>query len=102
MHALRPLHILWRYVAYGCLPWFLYGLLFRLLPVKRETVGSTAFGVVMEILLWSVMIPATAFVVAPADRRVQGRTAFIHIVCERTPVPAVRTGMPCCRSFIFL
>ncbi len=48
MHALRPLHILWRYVAYGCLPWFLYGLLFRLLPAKRETVGSTAFGVVME------------------------------------------------------
>lgn len=92
MHALRPLHILWRYVAYGCLPWFLYGLLFRLLPVKRETVGSTAFGVVMKILLWSVMIPAAAFMVTSADRRMQGRTAFIHIVCERTLVPAGEGG----------
>ena len=68
----------------------------------EETIGSTAFGVVVEILLGSIMIPATALMVAPADRRMQGHTAFIHIACERPLVPAVGAGMACCRPFIFL
>ena len=68
----------------------------------EEPLVGMAFGVVVEILLGSIMIPATALMIAPADRRMQEHTAFIHITCERTLVPAIRASMPCCRSFIFL
>ena len=80
MHAFRLFHIVRWYATYGCLLRCPSGFSFRPLPGKREIIGSTAFGVVVEILLGSIMIPATALMVAPADRRVQRRVLFVHIV----------------------
>ena len=67
MQALRFLHIVWRYVTDGCLSQRLLGFLRHTLPAGREIIGGPAFGVVVKILFGRIMIPAAAFVVAPAD-----------------------------------
>ena len=102
MHALRPFHILWRYVTCNRLPECLSGFPFCFILVKRKTLGGTTFRAVVEILLGSIMITATAFMVAPAYGRMQRYTAIVHIVGERMSVTAIRAGMPCCSPFVFL
>ena len=101
-HALGFLHIVLRYVADSFWLRRLLILLNHSLPVKREMVGGATFGMVLEILFRGVVIPTAAFVVAPADRWMQRHIVSVHVIDERTSVPAVGTGVPCCHPLVLL
>ena len=102
VHTLGFLHIVLRYIADGFRLRRLLILLCHSLPVKREMVGGATFGVVLEILFRGIVIPTAAFVIAPADRWMQRHVVLVHVIDERTPVPAVGAGMPCCHPLVLL
>ena len=102
-HALGFLHIVRENATDSY--WLAMLLFFRLLhslPVKRETIGCAVFGMVLEILFRSVVIPTTAFMVAPADRWMQRHIVIVHVIDERMPVPALGTSMPGSHPFVLL
>ena len=102
MNALRLFYIVDWNITYRCRLRWLLRFLFHSLPAKREIVSGTTFGMVVEILFGGIVIPTAAFMVAPADRWMQGRVLFIHIIGKRVSVATIRAGMPCRHSFIVL